>query len=71
MGRGMTRRSATSGDEGLLRKALVGIGGTLVVARAAQIAVPMLPVRMTLQTGAILRVGFAYGSRLGAVTLLA
>ncbi|MEJ6388164.1 biotin transporter BioY [Gymnodinialimonas ulvae] len=67
----MTLLSATLGQEGLLRKALLVIGGSLFIALAAKISVPMLPVPMTLQTLAILMVGFAYGSRLGAVTLLA
>ena len=71
MGRDMTLLSATLGDQGLLRKALLVIGGSLFIALAAQISVPMLPVPMTLQTLAILMVGFAFGSRLGAVTLLA
>ena len=71
MGRDMTLLSATLGDQGLLRKALLVIGGSLFIALAAQLSVPMLPVPMTLQTLAILMVGFAFGSRLGAVTLLA
>ena len=71
MGRDMTLLSATLGQEGLLRKALLVVGGSLFIALAAQISVPMLPVPMTLQTLAILMVGFAFGSRLGAATLLA
>ncbi|MEJ6391754.1 biotin transporter BioY [Gymnodinialimonas sp. 2305UL16-5] len=67
----MTLLSATLGADGLLRKALLVIGGSLFIALAAQISVPMIPVPMTLQTLAILMVGFAFGSRLGAVTLLA
>jgi biotin transport system substrate-specific component len=47
------------------------LAGSAFIAVAAQISVPMLPVPMTLQTLAILMVGFAYGARLGALTLLA
>jgi biotin transport system substrate-specific component len=50
---------------------LLVLGGTLAIAIAAQISVPMFPVPMTLQTLAILMVGLTFGSRLGAVTLLA
>lgn len=70
MGRDMTLLSATLGQDGLLRKAALAIGGSLFIALAAQISVPMFPVPVTLQTLAILMVGFAFGSRLGAVTLL-
>lgn len=48
---------------------LLVLGGTLLIAVAAQIRVPMLPVPMTLQTLAILIIGFTYGARLGAATL--
>lgn len=71
MGHNATLLSATLGQEGLLRKALLVVGGTLVIALAAQTSVPMIPVPMTLQTLAILAVGFTFGSRLGAATLLA
>lgn len=47
------------------------IGGSALVASAAQVSVPMYPVPVTLQTLAVLLVGFAYGSRLGAITLAA
>ncbi|UWQ97061.1 biotin transporter BioY [Rhodobacteraceae bacterium M385] len=71
MGHNATLLSATLGQEGLLRKALLVVGGTIFIALAAQISVPMIPVPMTLQTLAILTVGFTFGSRLGAATLLA
>jgi len=71
MGRDMTLLSATLGQEGLLRKVLLVIGGTLFIALAAKVSVPMFPVPMTLQTLAILMVGFTFGSRLGAITVLA
>lgn len=71
MGREQTLLLATFGQDGLVRKALLVLGGTLFIALAAKVSVPMLPVPMTLQTLAILIVGFGFGSRLGAVTLLA
>lgn len=71
MGQTATLLTATLGQEGLLRKVLLVIGGTIFIALAARTSVPMLPVPMTLGTLAILMVGFAYGSRLGAITLLA
>ena len=71
MGRDTTLLSATLGAEGLLRKALLVIGGSLFIAMAARISVPMFPVPMTLQMLAILLVGFAYGPRLATTTLLA
>lgn len=48
----------------------LALGGSLFIALAAQIAVPMVPVPMTLQTLAVLIVGLTYGARLGASTLL-
>lgn len=54
----------------LTQVALV-LGGSVFVAIAAQVSVPMIPVPMTLQTLAILLIGFAFGARLGAATLVA
>lgn len=54
----------------LLRTIVLAVAGSLVVAAAAQITVPMWPVPMTLQTLAVLAIGAAYGARLGAGTLL-
>jgi biotin transport system substrate-specific component len=51
------------------RNIVLAIAGSLLVALAAQITVPMWPVPMTLQTLAVLGIGAAYGSRLGAATL--
>lgn len=53
----------------LLRNILLAILGSAVVALSAQINVPMVPVPMTLQTLAVLAIGAAFGSRLGAATL--
>jgi biotin transport system substrate-specific component len=57
---------ATSSN--MVRNVVLAIAGSLVVAAAAQITVPMWPVP-TLQTLAVLAVGAAYGARLGAATL--
>ncbi len=54
---------------GLARNAALALAGSLLVAAAAQVNVPMLPVPMTLQTLAVLVIGAAYGARLGAATL--
>jgi biotin transport system substrate-specific component len=54
----------------LVRNIVLAVIGSLVVAGAAQVTVPMYPVPMTLQTLAVLGVGAAYGARLGAATLL-
>lgn len=62
---------AVIGQQTLLNTAGLILGGSLFVALAAQVSVPMYPVPMTLQTLAILIVGLTYGARLGALTLLA
>jgi biotin transport system substrate-specific component len=52
-------------------KAVFVLAGTLVLALASQIAVPMVPVPITMQTFAVTLIGALYGWRLGAVTVLA
>ena len=52
-------------------KAAAVLLGTLVLAIASQISVPMLPVPMTMQTLAVILIGALYGWRLGALTVLA
>ncbi|WP_420394933.1 biotin transporter BioY [Nioella sp.] len=71
MSREMTLSQAVIGTGSTARKAMLVLAGSAFIAVAAQISVPMLPVPMTLQTLAILIVGFAYGARLGALTLVA
>jgi biotin transport system substrate-specific component len=61
---------AIIGSDALIWKAAMVLGGTMLIAAAAQVTVPMVPVPMTLQTLAILIVGLTFGARLGAVTLL-
>ena len=53
----------------LARNLVFAVVGSILVALAAQISIPMFPVPMTLQTLAVLAVGGAYGARLGAATL--
>ena len=53
----------------LVRNIVLAIAGSLLVAGAAQVSIPMWPVPMTLQTLAVLGIGAAYGARLGAATL--
>ncbi|MDA7428788.1 biotin transporter BioY [Primorskyibacter aestuariivivens] len=67
----MTLTQATLGQRSLLTNAALVLGGSLFIAIAAQISVPFFPVPMTLQTLAILIVGLTFGSRLGALTLMA
>lgn len=66
-----TLLNVTFGDQGLLKKALMVLAGSLFITAAAKISVPMWPVPISLQTLAILLVGFAMGSRLGAATVAA
>ena len=61
---------AAMGRETLLKKSALVLGGSLLIAAAAQVSVPFYPVPLTLQTLAVLLVGLTLGSRLGALTLL-
>ena len=65
----MTLSHALFPSRSLPIKALMALAGSIFIAIAAQISVPMVPVPMTLQTLAILIVGLTFGSRLGAATL--
>jgi len=56
-------------ERALLRNLVLAVLGSIFVALCAQVSIPMLPVPMTLQTFAVLVVGAAFGSRLGAATL--
>ena len=67
----MTFMQAATGADTLLKKTLMVMGGSLFIAIAAQFSVPFIPVPLTLQTLAILIVGLSFGSRLGALTVVA
>jgi len=54
----------------LLRWIVLMVASSLLVAICAQIQIPLQPVPITMQTYAALVVGMAYGTRLGAATLL-
>ncbi|GAB4270399.1 MAG: biotin transporter BioY [Pararhodobacter sp.] len=71
MAQSQTLIQASFGAQSILGKALVVLGGSLMIALGAQVSVPMLPVPMTLQTLAILLVGLTAGSRLGAAAVIA
>lgn len=67
----MTLSKALVPSQSMLARTLMVLGGSLFIAVAAQVTVPMIPVPMTLQTLAILIVGLTFGARLGAATLVA
>ena len=66
----MTLSHALLPSQSRFAQILMVLAGSVFVAIAAQISVPMFPVPMTLQTVAILIVGMTMGARLGAATLL-
>lgn len=51
-------------------KAILVFVGSLLIAAAAQITIPIEPVPVTLQSFAVLFIGMIYGSRLGLYTVL-
>jgi len=67
----MTLARSLVPSQSLITRALMVLGGSAFIALSAQVSVPMLPVPMTLQTLAVMLVGFAYGARMGALTVLA
>ena len=52
------------------RRAALAVAGSLLIAVSAQLAAPMWPVPMTMQTLAVLLVGATLGARLGAFATL-
>lgn len=62
--------ASTNDVQGFIRKALLVIGGSLLMTISAKINVPFYPVPMTMQTFAVIVIGAAFGWRLGAVTVL-
>ena len=63
--------TALGGNDTIARKVAMVLSGSLLVAAAAQVSVPMFPVPMTLQTLAIMLIGLTYGARLAGATLVA
>ena len=60
-----------AGSNAIVRWILLMLAGSLFIAACAQVAVPLLPVPITMQTFAVLMIGAAYGWRLGAATVAA
>lgn len=58
-----------SEERSLARSAILAVVGSALLWASAKAQVPMWPVPMTMQSCAILFIGFAYGSRLGAATV--
>ncbi|WP_312943398.1 biotin transporter BioY [Agrobacterium sp.] len=58
-------------EKTLLGKVVLVVVGTLALAIASQISVPMVPVPITMQTFAVTMIGALYGWRLGGLTVLA
>ena len=54
-----------------VQSAFLVIGGSLALALSAKIQVPFWPVPITMQSMVALLIGIAFGSRLGALTILA
>ena len=50
---------------------LLVFAGTLLLAISAKIQIPFYPVPLTMQTFVVLLIGFSFGWRLGALTILA
>ena len=59
------------GKRSLAVKAVFVLAGTLLLALASQISVPMVPVPITMQTFAVTMIGALYGWRLAGLTILA
>jgi len=60
----------TTGQMVWLRRLVLMIVGSLALWASAKIQVPMFPVQMTMQTFVVLSIGAAFGSRLGAATVM-
>ncbi|MBL8830840.1 MAG: biotin transporter BioY [Rhodospirillales bacterium] len=58
-----------SEERSFARSAILAVVGSALLWASAKAQVPMWPVPMTMQSCAILFIGFAYGSRLGAATV--
>ncbi|KAA3514254.1 biotin transporter BioY [Agrobacterium rosae] len=69
-------RNAPSGfldlsSKSFVQQSLFVVAGTLVLALASKLSVPMIPVPITMQTFAVTIIGALYGWRLGTLTVLA
>ncbi len=57
-------------ERSVLQNILLVVAGSLLLTLSARIQVPFYPVPMTMQTLAVMLIGFAFGWRLGAATVL-
>lgn len=67
----MTSSQALIHSDSMGRKLAIVLGGSILIAVAAQVSVPFFPVPMTLQTLAILAIALTFGARMGAATVIA
>lgn len=63
-------RGASLHGRGLLRAAALALLGSALLTASAKVQVPLPPVPMTMQSLVVVLIGMAYGSRLGAATVL-
>lgn len=63
--------AATTTHRTLLRSLAIALAGSLLLTASAKVSVPFYPVPMTLQTLALLVLGFTLGPRLGALSVIA
>jgi biotin transport system substrate-specific component len=57
-------------DQSLLRTIVLAVAGSILLYISAKIRVPFYPVPITMQTFVVLLIGFVYGWKLGAATIL-
>ncbi len=57
-------------DQSLLRSIVLAVAGSVLLIASAKISVPFYPVPITMQTFVVLLIGFVYGWKLGAATIL-
>ena len=67
---GTQSSNVTSYDISLFKKLVLLIAGVAVLAICAQLKVPFYPVPITMQTLAVMLIGFTYGAQLGSSTVL-
>lgn len=67
----MAPRLANDQTLSVLAQLVLVLAGSALLAISAQIKIPLYPVPVTGQTLVVLLIGMAYGSRLGAATLIA
>ena len=62
---------ASISDQSLPRMLIFVLAGAFILTASSSVAIPMVPVPITLQTLAVLTLGAAYGWQLGTMTVLA